>query len=119
VTQGDTWEELDVNMREALNLYAQEPEDSQELAPLPDETIRRSKTIVEVSLDPEIAFSFMVRYYRIKHKMTQKEAAKQMGFETIYSYQRLEAKKCNPSLKIIFKIKKLFPDFSIDYAIGC
>jgi len=42
-----------------------------------------------------------------------------MGFDTIYSYQRLEAKKCNPTLKIISKIKKIFPDFSIDYAVSC
>lgn len=35
------------------------------------------------------------------------------------SYQRLESKKCNPSLKILSRIKKIFPEFSIDYALGC
>ncbi len=105
-------------MQEALNLYIQEPEDSTDLAPFPNHSIRKSKNIVEIMLDPEIAFSFMVRYYRIKHGMTQAEAAKKMGFENLYSYQRLEAKKCNPSLKIISKIKQIFPDFSIDYALG-
>jgi antitoxin HicB len=119
ITQAKDLEELSDNMREALNLYVQESEDSKDLAALPDESIRKSKNIVEVALDPEIAFSFMVRYYRIKHGMTQKEAAKEMGFDTIYSYQRLEAKRCNPSLKIISKIKKIFPDFSIDYAVSC
>ena len=119
ITQGDSLKELLGNMQEALNLYIQEPEDSKDLAALPDESIRKSKNFIEVALDPEIAFSFMVRYHRIKHGMTQREAAKEMGFDTIYSYQRLEAKKCNPSLKIISKIKKIFPDFSIDYAVGC
>lgn len=119
VTQGKTLKELDNNMQEALNLYIQEPEDSSDLAPLPKESIRKSKKVVEVPVDPEIAFSFMVRYHRIKkYKMTQNQAAKKMGFETIYSYQRLEAKKCNPSLKILSKVKKAFPDFSIDYALG-
>ncbi len=118
-TQAKDIEGLVDNMHEALNLYVQEPEDSKDLAALPDESIKKSKNVIEVALDPEIAFSFMVRYYRIKHGMTQKEVAKEMGFDTIYSYQRLESKKCNPSLKIISKIKKVFPDFSIDYAVSC
>jgi len=118
ITQAKNAEELFENMREALNLYIQEPEDSKELAALPNESIKKMKNIVEIALEPEIAFSFMVRYYRIKHGMTQSQAAKKMGFDTIYSYQRLEGKKCNPSLKIISKIKKVFPDFSIDYAIS-
>ena len=32
-------EELQKNMQEALNLYVEEPEDSKELASLPDESI--------------------------------------------------------------------------------
>jgi predicted RNase H-like HicB family nuclease/DNA-binding XRE family transcriptional regulator len=117
ITQGDTLTELHENMQEALNLYIQEPENSSELAALPNESIRKSKNVVEVALDPQIAFSFMVRYCRLKHGMTQQQAARKMGFDTIYSYQRLEAKKCNPSLKIISKIKQVFPEFSIDYAV--
>lgn len=117
-TEGDSMKELLKNMQEVIDLYIQEPEDSTDLAPFPDDSIRKSKNVVEVALDPEIAFSFMVRYYRIKHRMTQAEAAKKMGFENLYSYQRLEAKRCNPSLKIISKIKQLFPDFSVDYALG-
>lgn len=119
VTEADSMDELLKNMQEALNLYVEEPEDSKELASLPDESTRAARNIVEVALDPQIAFAFMVRYYRIKHGLTQQQAAKKMGFETIYSYQRLERKHCNPSLRIITKIKKVFPDFSIDYAVGC
>ena len=37
-----------------------------------------------------------------------------MGFDTLYSYQRLETKKCNPSLKIISKVKSVYPELSID-----
>ena len=51
------------------------------------------------------------------HGPTQQEAVTKMGFETIYSYQRLEAGKCNPSLKMLYRIKKVFPEFSIDYAL--
>jgi antitoxin HicB len=118
VTEADSMEELRENMEEALNLYIEEPETSKKLAPLPDDSITHSRTIVEVQLDPLIAFSFMVRYYRIKHGLTQKEAARLLGFDQIYSYQRLENRKCNPSLRIISKLKKVFPDFSLDFAIG-
>ncbi len=119
VTEADAMDELRKNMEEALNLYVEEPEHSKVLAELPNDKIRSSKNVVEVSLDPQIAFSFMVRYCRLKHGLTQQQAAKKMGFPDLYSYQRLEAKKCNPTLKILSKIKKLFPEFSIDYALGC
>lgn len=117
VTQGDTPKELQKNMQEALNLYIEEPRNSEELASLPDDTIKASKNIVKVPLDTHIAFAFLVRYFRIKHGLTQQEAAKKMGFDTLYSYQRLEAKKCNPSLKMITRIKKIFPEFSVDYTM--
>ncbi len=117
VTEADTFDELQVNMEEALNLYVEEPESSKDLSALPNDSIKPSKTIVEVALDPQVAFAFMVRYFRIKHGLTQAAAAKKMGFNTLFSYQRLESKRCNPSLKIIHKIKKVFPDFSIDYAV--
>ncbi len=118
LTQGDSLLELHKNMQEALNLYLEEPTDSIEIAPLPNETIKKAKNIVEVTVDPLIAFAFMVRYSRLRQGMTQSRAAKKLGFKDIYSYQRLEAKRCNPTLKIISKIKELFPDFSIDFAIS-
>ena len=116
-TQGNTMEELLDNMQDALNLYVDEPHDSKDLAALPDDSIKISKTVVGIALDPQIAFAFLVRYFRLKHRLTQQQAAQKMGFETLYSYQRLEDKKSNPSLKIIARIKEAFPDFSVDYAL--
>jgi DNA-binding XRE family transcriptional regulator len=49
--------------------------------------------------------------------LTQQEAAKKLGFSNIYSYQRLETRRCNPRLETIALLKKLFPEFSIDYAL--
>lgn len=118
-TQADSMEELQENMQEALNLYIEEPENSKKLAALPDESIVPSRSIVEVQLDSSIAFSFMVRYNRIQNGLTQQEAANKIGFTNIYSYQRLENKKCNPTLKVLFQIKKAFPDFSVDFALSC
>jgi predicted RNase H-like HicB family nuclease/DNA-binding XRE family transcriptional regulator len=117
ITQGDSMDELFENMKEALNLYIQEPAESKDLAALPNDSIKRSKNIIEVPVDSEIAFSFLMRYYRIQHGMTQYQVAKKLGFDNINSYQRLERKKCNPSLKLLSKIKAIFPEFSLDFAI--
>lgn len=119
ITQGDSIEELTKNMEEALNLYMEEPETSEKLAALPDDTIPKSRNIVEVPVNPAVAFAFLVRYNRLKRGLTQKEVAKMLGLENLYSYQRLENKKCNPTLKIIFLIKKVYPDFSVDQALSC
>ena len=91
-TQADTKKELFVNMREALNLYVSERSSSKDLAAMPKKNIKHAKNIVAISLDPEVAFAFLVRYWRLAHGWTQKQAAEKMGFEKLYSYQRLEAK---------------------------
>lgn len=119
ITEGNSLDELKKNMEEALNLYIEEPQDSKEVYPFPDTSIRESKNVIKVALDPQIAFAFMVRNTRIKNGLTQQQAAKKMGFDTLYSYQRLEKKHCNPSLKIISRIKHTFPEFSIDDAVSC
>ncbi|MFH0898778.1 MAG: type II toxin-antitoxin system HicB family antitoxin [bacterium] len=113
-TQADNLKKLKVNMQEALNLYLSESAGSHDLASLSDNSIKLKKNIVKVSVDPQVAFAFLVRYYRIKYGMTQKEAARKLGFENIYSYQRLEARRCNPRLETIASLKKLFPELSLD-----
>jgi DNA-binding XRE family transcriptional regulator len=105
-------------MRDALNLYIEEEANSTDLAAMPDSSIKSSKNVVEVFVDPQVAFTFLIRYWRIKHGWTQKEAAKKMGFDTLYSYQRLEARRCNPSLKTITMVKKVYPEFSLDSVIA-
>jgi len=116
-TQANSLKELQTNMKEALNLYVEESDDSDDVAALPDHSIKLKKNIVTVAVDPQVAFAFLVRYYRIKQGMTQREAAKKLGFPSIYSYQRLETRKCNPRLETIASLKKLFPELSIDYAM--
>jgi predicted RNase H-like HicB family nuclease len=117
VAQADSLEELKTNMQEALNLYLEEADYAQDLAAMPNNAITPKKNIIQIAVDPQIAFAFLVRYYRIKHKMTQREAAQKLGFPNIYSYQRLEMKKCNPRLETIASLKKLFPEISVDYIL--
>lgn len=105
-------------MKEALDLYLEEPKTSRDVASLPDEKIKKTKTIQEVPVNPQIAFALLVRHSRIKQGLTQRQAAKKLGFDNLYSYQRLETKKCNPSLKTLSKVKHFFSEISIDQVIG-
>ncbi len=41
-----------------------------------------------------------------------------MGFDTLYSYQKLEARRANPTLATLTRVKKAFPDFSVDGIIS-
>jgi len=86
ITQGKNVKALHKNMQEALNLYIQEPDDSTDLAPFPDSSIRKSKNVVEVALDPEIAFSFMVRYYRIKQGLQYKKTRRRRDMEKFLNF---------------------------------
>ncbi|HLB40303.1 MAG TPA: type II toxin-antitoxin system HicB family antitoxin [Candidatus Babeliales bacterium] len=65
-TQADSKKELLVNMQAALNLYIEEDADSQDLAALPKK-IRGGKNIVTVALEPQVAFAFLVRYWRCQY----------------------------------------------------
>jgi len=116
VTQGRDRVELEKNMHEALNLYLEEPVSSTVVFPAPA-SIRPGRNVVAVGVDPSIAFSLQLRQLRLRHNMTQKEAAERLGMRNLYSYQRLE-RRSNPSLATIKKIKNLFPDFSLDTVLG-
>ncbi len=60
----------------------------------------------------------MVRQCRLKAGLSQKRAAKMLGYDNIYNYQRLETRRCNPTLMILAKIKQVFPELSIDSAVA-
>lgn len=117
-TQADTLEGLHQAMQEVINLAIEELEDSNNLEAFPDESIVCTKNIVEVPLDPKIALSFLVRYHRIKQGFSQQEMANKLGFDSLYSYQRLEQGRTNPTLTTMAKIKSKIPDLSFDYVIG-
>ena len=117
-TQADSKKELELNMKEVINLVLTDPPGSKFVAALPNPKIKKARNVKIVTPDPQVAFAFMVRYYRIKHGMTQSQISKKMGFSDIYSYQRLESSKSNPTLKTILKIKEILPEMSLDVAIA-
>ncbi|KQC15075.1 MAG: hypothetical protein APR63_12810 [Desulfuromonas sp. SDB] len=111
-TEGDNLSELKKNMEEVLNLYLEEPDNSKVIFPLPEKKINKNN-VYAVSVRPNIAFSMLLRMYRIENKITQRQAASKLGMKNIYSYQKLEkAKTSNPTLKTLFKIKEVFTDFN-------
>ena len=116
VTQGRDRRDLEKNMYEVLNLYLEEPESSTVVFPMPTSEFPGANVVV-VEVDPAIAFSLQLRQLRLRHNMTQKEAAERLGMRNLYSYQRLE-RRSNPSLATIKKVKNLFPDFSLDSVLG-
>lgn len=114
VTQGDNIKELSDNMEEVLNLYLDEPEDSQIVFPLPKKKVR-GKNIVKVTVNPKIALSSCIRRARVGNQLTQKKVATMLGFKHIYNYQRLESsKKANPEFLTLIRLKKIFPQLCFD-----
>ncbi|MGK0181285.1 MAG: putative RNase H-like HicB family nuclease [Halioglobus sp.] len=114
-TEGDSFEDLLHNMQEALDLYIDEPEpeDGGYLSPLPNCEIKSSRNIVEVRLDPTLAFGLLLKHERIGQGKRQEDLKKEMGFDRIYSYQRLE-KKVNAGIETIDKVKQVFPNFPVE-----
>jgi predicted RNase H-like HicB family nuclease/DNA-binding XRE family transcriptional regulator len=113
VTQADSRDELTANMEDAINTLIQEPEGSNYLAPLPNDSYKTSHSIAEVKVDPKIAMGFWLRYNRIKNGMTQEDAARKLGMKNIFSYQRLEH-GCNTSLGMLSRLADTFPLFKIN-----
>lgn len=112
VTEGDNLNELKMNMEEVLNLYLEEPDNSRVIFPLPQKNVNK-KNVISVPVKPNLAFSMLLRVYRIENNITQRQAANKLGMKNIYSYQKLEkAKTSNPTLKTLFKIKEVFTDFN-------
>ncbi len=114
LTQGDTWEELEFNMREALDLTLDEPADSKEIFPKPKKGLK-GRRIVEVPVSPKVALAARLRMARLARGLTQKKAAQLMGMRGLYSYQRLESSKtANPEFETLNRLKKVFPEISVD-----
>jgi len=71
MTQGLTRAELEKNMREALNLYLEEPESSSVVFP-PTSRTRTNRNVVAVEVDLGVAFAVQLRQSRLRSRLTQK-----------------------------------------------
>ena len=114
-TEADSLIELYSNMEEVLNVYLSEPESSKIIFPLPQKKQSNSEDFVAVSVDPSVAFSFLLRRYRLQKKITLKEMAEKLKMKNINTYVKLEkASSSNPELRTLAKIKSILSDFPIN-----
>lgn len=113
-TQGKTKEDLFENMKEVLDLYLDEPEDSKKVFPKPNSKLS-GRNVVAVPVDPRISWAVLLRNARLNRGMTQKEAAKALNIKNLYAYQKLESSKtANPELATMIRIKKVFPELNLE-----
>jgi antitoxin HicB len=112
--QGDTKEELRLNMENSLNLFLSEPEDSKFLFPMPVVNKKKTKNVEKISVDASVAFAMLIRQTRLKHHYTLKQMAAVLEYNNLNSYVKLEkAKTANPELRTISNITKHFRDFPV------
>jgi predicted RNase H-like HicB family nuclease/DNA-binding XRE family transcriptional regulator len=116
-TQGDTLEELEKNIREALNLALNEPDDSRWIPPMPDESWQ-GKDVLSIAVEPRLALATMVRVTRLKQGLSQRSVAEKMGIKHIRQYQLLESGEANPELATLVKLKRTFPKLSLDAVLA-
>jgi len=108
-TQGETKQELEQNMKEALNLYLSEREDSHIIFKEPR---KPKKGWIQVEVSPSVALALTIRQARLKKKMSQREMQSFLGIPSLSSYQRLEDPKLsNPEFKTLVNIIRMLPDF--------
>ncbi len=114
-SEDGTQESLVKNLKEALNLLLDEPNENI-ISPLPmkDEDIKE-KDVVKVMVEPNIALSLCFKHLRKKYNLTQKEVAERMGYKSVWAYQKLErGKYSNLQIKTLGKIKSVFPDIDLN-----
>lgn len=110
-TQGDSIGELKRNAREVLDLYLDEPPESQVLPALPASDAREGELVV--APDAGLALALLLKHYRRERGLTQAESARRLGMRGLYSYQRLE-RGANPGLRTLGRLRSVFPELSID-----
>lgn len=115
LSQGETMDELRSNLEEALDVYLSEPMESSLLFALPNKKLRATNSVIEIQVNPGVAFAMMLRHFRIKNQLTQAAAAKKIGITgSLWTYQRLETPgKANPTLSTLERVKRAYPDFPI------
>lgn len=113
-TQANSMEELRNNMREALNLYLSEPENSKLIFPHPKKNVK-GRNIVLVDVDSTVAIANRIREIRLKNNLSQILMKDYLGINHLSSYQRLEdPARSNPEFKTLMLIKEKFPSFKVD-----
>ena len=115
VSQASSRKKLEVNLREALNLFLSEPESSKIIFPPPKDFKKKPSNVIAIPVDPKVALAVNIRNLRLRHGYTQKQIQEKLSLNNLYSYQRLEEVDSNPTLATLVMLKKVYGDeFGID-----
>jgi antitoxin HicB len=118
LSQGDSKAELQKNLKEALELYLSEPESSGIVFPEPLKN-KKAKNIIQIKVDPVVAFAVQLRQIRLKRKLTQKAMMEILKIKHLSNYQRLEnPSKANPELKTLAALQSYLPELSVAEIFG-
>jgi antitoxin HicB len=115
-SQGKTIEELEKNLKEALDLYLDESPESNVIFNFPEKEYK-GENIIKIKPNPNIIFAQQLRILRIKHNLSQEQVAYKMGYKSVWGYQKFERHEANPTLKTLLKIKNIFPEFDLNILI--
>ena len=105
-------------MKKVLNLYLSEPDTSELVFPEPKK-IAKGRSIIEIHVDPNVAFALQLRQIRQKRKLTQKGMMSLLQILHLSNYQRLEnPKKSNPELKTLAELVSKLPELNMAKVFG-
>jgi predicted RNase H-like HicB family nuclease/DNA-binding XRE family transcriptional regulator len=113
VSQGKNLNELMANLKDSLDAYLFDP-CNEIIFNFSDNNIQELKDIVAIEANPNLVLSNYLRYLRNKYHLTQEEASRKMGYKSTYGYQRLEKGTNNIKISTLAKLKKIFPEMSLD-----
>ncbi|MGL1890142.1 MAG: type II toxin-antitoxin system HicB family antitoxin [Spirochaetaceae bacterium] len=112
MSEGKTIDELKSNLKEALDGVLQTSFGHNFEHPMPQDELNNDNKYLKIEPSSDIAFSVLLRHYRISHRKTQESMKGALGMKSRNSYVKLE-QKGNPTLKTLVKIVKTFPDFPL------
>lgn len=117
LSEGNDIEDLKKNFKEALDLCLECALNDEEefVLPFEDNALNNKENILEISPDHYLILSNMLKYYRKKNMLSQKDVAQRMGYKNIWGYSKIEkGKYANIEFKTLVKIKSVFPELDLN-----
>lgn len=116
-TEANSMEKLKSNMKEALDLFLSENEESKLIFKDPKNI--KKKNVIAVEVDPAVALAMSLRQARLKQGKTQTQMMHFLKMKNLSNYQRLEnPKKSNPEYKTIIYLARMLPQLDFGRIIN-
>lgn len=116
-TEANSIEKLKDNMKEALDLFLSENEDSKLIFKDPKNI--KKKNVIAVEVDPAVALAMSLRQTRLKQGKTQAQMMHFLKMKNLSNYQRLEnPRKSNPEFKTLIYLAQMLPQLDLGRIIN-